>query len=109
VFDLQAVGSSSGACIIEFSKDNSTWEQVGAQAKNGSTSYVTGKLIDLSADTAPWGPTVYIRINNNSTKNVNIKNLVITGTIYTVSGVSDVSDNAKIISEKYYTINGQEF
>jgi hypothetical protein len=109
VFDFQAVGSSSGAAIIEFSKDNKTWEQVGSQAKNGSTSWVTGKMIDLSAVTAPWGPTIYIRFNNNSTKDVNIKNLIITGTIYTPTAVNETNtDFGKIISEKFYTINGQE-
>jgi hypothetical protein len=107
VFDFQPVGSSSGAAIIEFSKDNSTWVQVGAQVKNGSTSWVTGKLIDLSADTAPWGPTIYIRFNNISTKNVNIKNLVITGTLYTVSDVKEVKISAgRIVSELYYNLNG---
>ena len=109
VFDFQAVGSSSGAAIIEFSKDNTTWEQVGAQAKNGSTSWVTGKLIDLSAETAPWGPTIYIRFNNNSTKDVNIKNLVITGTIYTPNAVNEINEDfGKIVSEKYFYLNGQE-
>ena len=109
VFDFQAVGSSSGAAIIEFSSDNKTWTQVGAQAKNGSTSWVTGKVIDLSADTAPWGPTIYIRFNNNSTKDVNIKTLLITGTIYTPNVVNEINaDFGKIVSEKYYNLNGQE-
>lgn len=109
VFDFQALGSSSGAAIIEFSSDNKTWTQVGAQAKNGSTSWVTGKLIDLSADTAPWGPTIYIRFNNNSTKDVNIKNLVITGTIYTPNDVNEINaDFGKIVSERYFNLNGQE-
>ncbi len=108
VFDFQAVGSSSGAAIIEFSKDNNNWEQVGAQAKNGSTSWVTGKLIDLSADTAPWGPTIYIRFNNNSTKNVNIKNLIITGTIYTLSGIEIIDNDSPLIYLRYFNINGQE-
>jgi hypothetical protein len=108
VFDFQAVGSSSGAAIIEFSKDNITWEQVGVQAKNGSTSWVSGKLIDLSADTAPWGPTIYIRFNNNSTKDVNIKNLVITGTLYTLSGISEIDNDSPLLFVKYYNVNGQE-
>ena len=109
VFDFQAVGSSSGAVIIEFSTDNKTWTQVGTQAKNGSTSWVTGKVIVLSATTAPWGPTVYIRFNNNSTKDVNIKNLVITGSIYTPNAVSEINaDFGKIVSERYYNLNGQE-
>ena len=108
VFDFQAVGSSSGAAIIEFSKDNVNWEQVGAQVKNGSTSWVTGKLIDLSADTAPWGPTIYIRFNNNSTKNVNIKNLIITGTIYTLSGIEEIDNDSPLLYLKYFNINGQE-
>jgi len=109
VFDMQAVGSSSGAVIMEFSKDNSTWEQVGTQAKNGSTSWVTGKLIDLSADTAPWGPTIYIRFNNTSTKDVNIKNLVITGAIYTSSALNEINEDlGRIVSEKYFNLIGQE-
>jgi hypothetical protein len=109
VFDFQAVGSSSGVAVIEFSKDNKTWEQVGTQAKNGSTSYVTGKLIDLSADTAPWGPTIYIRFNNTSTKDVNIKNLLITGTLYTLSAVSVArASDSKVVSETYYNLNGQK-
>lgn len=108
IFDFQAVGSSSGASIIEFSKDNKTWEQVGVQAKNGSTSWVTGKLVDLSATTAPWGPTIYIRFNNNSTKDVNIKNLVITGTLYTVSVLTEIDDFSPIVSEKIYNFSGQE-
>jgi len=108
VFDMQAVGSSNGAVIIEFSKDNSTWEQVGAQAKNGSTSWVTGKVIDLSAETAPWGPTIYIRFNNNSTRDVNIENLIITGTLYEINGIYDIENNSPVTSTKYYNINGQE-
>lgn len=108
VFDFQAVGSSSGAVIIEFSKDNISWEQVGAQAKNGSTSWVTGKLIDLSADTAPWGPTLYIRFNNNSTKDVNIKNLIITGTVYTINSVINLENDSPLLYEKYFNFNGQE-
>ena len=108
VFDFQAVGSSSGAAIIEFSKNNVTWEQVGTQAKNNSTSWVTGKMIDLSATTAPWGPTIYIRFNNNSTKDVNVKNLVITGIIYTTTVVTEINDaSGRIVSEKYYNLNGQ--
>ena len=109
VFDIQAVGSSSGAAIIEFSSDNKTWTQVGAQAKNGSTSWVTGKVIDLSATTAPWGPSIYIRFNNNSTKDVNIRNLLITGSIYTPTAVSELNENSgKIVSERYFNLNGQE-
>ncbi len=109
VFDFQAVGSSSGAAIIEFSTDNKTWTQVGVQAKNGSTSWVTGKVIDLSATTAPWGPTIYIRFNNNSTKDVNIKNLIITGSIYTPNAVNEINaDFGKIVSERYFNLNGQE-
>ena len=109
VFDFQAVGSSSGAAITEFSTDNKIWTQVGTQAKNGSTSWVTGKVIDLSADTAPWGPTIYIRFNNNSTKDVNIKNLVITVTIYTLNAVNEINaDFGKIVSERYFNLNGQE-
>ncbi|HRZ97055.1 MAG TPA: hypothetical protein P5084_05825, partial [Paludibacter sp.] len=108
VFDFQAVGSSSGAAIIEFSKDNSNWEQVGTQAKNGSTSWVIGKIIDLSADTAPWGSTIYIRFNNNSTKDVNIKNLIITGTIYTINSTIDIENYSPLLYEKYYNFNGQE-
>lgn len=109
IFDMQAVGSSSGAVTMEFSKDNKTWEQVGAQAKNGSTSWVTGKLIDLSATTAPWGPAIYIRFNNASTKDVNIKNLTITGTLYILSGMEQLRMNmGNVVSEKFYNFNGQE-
>ena len=108
VFDMQAVGSSNGAVIIEFSKDNATWEQVGAQAKNGSTSWVTGKLIDLSADTAPWGPYIYIRFNNNSTRDVNIKNLVITASIYTINGISETENESPLLYEKFFNYCGQE-
>lgn len=108
IFDMQAVGSSSGAVTVEFSKDNKTWEQVGAQAKNGSTSWVTGKLINLTADTAPWGPTIYIRFNNASTKDVNIKNLTITGTLYTLSAVHAVNETDQVVAEKYYDFNGRE-
>ncbi len=108
VFDMQAVGSSNGAVIIEFSKDNTNWEQVGAQAKNGSTSWVNGKVIDLTAETAPWGPTISIRFNNNSTRNVNIRNLKITGTIYTLSGIETTENNSPIITTKYFNLNGQE-
>lgn len=108
VFDMQAVGSSNAAVIIEFSKDNSTWEQVGTQAKNGSTSWVTAKLIDLSATTAPWGPTIYIRFNNNSTRDVNIKNLVITASIYTINGITETENDSPLLCEKFFNYCGQE-
>lgn len=109
VFDMQAVGSSSGAVTMEFSKDNKTWQQVGTQAKNGSTSWVTGKLIDLSADTAPWGATIYIRFNNASTKDVNIKNLIVTGTLYTPTALDKVfTEDSPIIRTQYFNSNGLE-
>lgn len=109
VFDMQAVGSSNGAVVIEFSKDAVNWEQVGAQAKNGSTSWVPGKLIDLSDATAPWGPTIYIRFYNNTNRDVNIKNLKITGTLYIPTSVSTInSENEKIRQIRHYNLNGQE-
>ena len=109
IFDMQSSGSSNGAVIIEFSKDNKTWTQVGTQAKNGSTSWVTGKLIDLSDTNAPWGPTIYIRFSNSTTRDVNIKNLKITGTLYTLNGVNDIYQNeGKIISIRYFDISGKE-
>jgi hypothetical protein len=107
-FDMQQLVHPTELLIVEFSKDNSVWTQVGAQAKNGSTSWVTGKNIDLSDASAPWGPTIYIRFANKTNNNVNIKNLKITGTIYTLSRISELPENGKIISEKYYTINGLE-
>ncbi len=109
VFDMQAVGSSNGAVVVEFSTDGVNWTQVGDQAKNGSTSWVNGKLIDLSASTAPWGPTIYIRFHNNTTRNVNIKNLKITGTLFTPSSVNIIDfGNEKIHQIRYFNINGLE-
>lgn len=109
IFDMQSSGSSNGAVIIEFSKDNQNWTQVGTQAKNGSTSWTLGKLIDLSSDSAPWGPTIYIRFSNSTTRDVNIKNLKITGTLYTVNGTSSFYQNeGKIISVKYFDLTGKE-
>lgn len=109
IFDMQSSGSSNGAVIVEFSKDNKTWTQVGAQAKNGSTSWVTGKLIDLSDTNAPWGPTIYIRFSNSTTRDVNIKNLKITGTLYSLNGINDIYQNeGKIISIRYFDISGKE-
>lgn len=107
VFDFQPVGSSSGAVIIEFSKDNINWVQVGAQVKNGSTSWATGKVVDLSSDSAPWGPILYIRFHNNSAKDVNIKNLVIVGTLYSTSSLAPSHLGDVLISDTYYTLNGQ--
>ncbi|MGC3979268.1 MAG: hypothetical protein QM751_14175 [Paludibacteraceae bacterium] len=109
IFDMQSSGSSNGAVIVEFSKDNKTWTQVGAQAKNASTSWVSGKLIDLSDTNAPWGPTIYIRFSNSTNNNVNIKNLKITGTLYILSAVNDMLQNdGKVISVKYFDIAGKE-
>lgn len=109
IFDMQAVGSSNGAVIVEFSKDNSVWTQVGAQAKNGSTSWVTGKNIDLSDASAPWGPTIYIRFANKTNNNVNVKNLKITGTIYDIqSSVTNPKEQSAIKSVRFYNIHGQE-
>jgi hypothetical protein len=107
VFDFQPVGSSSGAAVVEFSKDNQTWTQVGAQVKNGSTSWATGKTVDLSAESTPWGPVVYIRFNNNSTKDVNIKNLVITATLYTSTALELPSAKSILVSDRYYNVHGQ--
>ena len=109
VFDMQAVGSSNGTVIIQFSTDNQNWVQVGEQAKNGSTSWVTGKLIDLSDPDAPWGPTIYIRFYNNSTRDVNIKNLKITGTLYILNNINGIdSDYNRIISVRYFDFTGKE-
>jgi hypothetical protein len=109
VFDMQAVGSSNGAVIMQYSKDNkATWEQVGAQAKNGSTSYVTGKLIDLSAETVPWGPAIYIRFLNSTSNNVNIKNLKITASVYTINGIDSLPDESQILKREYYNLKGQQ-
>ena len=41
-------------------------------------------------------------------KDVNIKNLIITGTIYTLSGINDPEINYQVISSKFYNINGLE-
>ncbi len=109
VFDMQAVGSSIGAVVIQFSKDNSIWEQVGTQAKNGSTSWVNGKVIDLSAVTAPWGPAIYIRFLNNTSRSVNIRNLKITASIYELlSSISNLQYDSEIVAVKYYNLQGQE-
>lgn len=108
VFDMQAVGSSNGTVVMQFSKDNVNWEQVGAQAKNGSTSWVNGKIIDLSSSTAPWGPSVYIRFRNNTDRNVNIRNLKITASIYElVNNVGLVVDDAEVVCVNYYNMHGQ--
>ncbi len=107
VFDMQAVGSSSGAVILQYSKDMVVWEQVGAQAKNGSTSWVTNKAIDLSAETVPWGPAVYIRFINNSTNNVNLKNLKISATVYTAVSVQNPKME-EVLSTQYYNLQGQK-
>lgn len=109
VFDMQAVGSSIGAVVIQFSKDNSIWEQVGTQAKNGSTSWVNGKVIDISAATAPWGPAIYIRFLNNTSRSVNIRNLKITASIYELlSSLSHLQNDSEIVAMKYYNLQGQE-
>ena len=107
IFDMQAVGSSNGAVILQYSKDRAVWEQVGAQAKNGSTSWVTNKSVDLSAETVPWGPTVYIRFANNSTNNVNLKNVKITATVYTATELHNpvIED---VVSVCFYNLQGQE-
>ncbi len=109
IFDMQSVGSSLGTLVVEFSTNNSTWVQVGAEAKNGSTSWVNGKNIDLSSTTAPWGPTIYIRFANKSTRNVNIKNLKITGTIYDIPmNLTFPVEQPVIKSVHYYNIYGQK-
>lgn len=109
-FDMQAVGSSNGAVVMQFSRDNSAWEQVGAQAKNGSTSWVNNKVIDLSADTAPWGPTIFIRFLNNTDRNVNIRNLRITASIYelTSSIHNNFEDASEVLSVRYFNLQSQE-
>ncbi len=104
-FDMQAVGSSSGALIIEYSKDNSSWTQVGAQAKNGSTSLVKDKVIDLSG--TPAGTTIYFRFKNSTNNDVKVTNLIITGKPTIASGVNFTSkDNINVVSESTYTISG---
>lgn len=109
VFDMQAVGSSNGAVIIQFSKDNTNWEQVGNQAKNGSTSWVNGKIINLNTDIAPWGPTIYIRFLNTTNRDVNIRNLKITATIYNYTGEKAIKYNdEEIINIRYFNLSGQE-
>lgn len=109
VFDMQSLGSSNGAIVMQFSKDNSNWEQVGAQAKNGSTSWVNAKFIDLSAETAPWGPAIYMRMLNNTDRSVNIRNLKITASIYELSSnVNILIDDSEIVAVKYYSLQGQE-
>lgn len=111
VFDMQAVGSSNGAVVVEFSTDNSNWEQVGVQAKNGSTSLVTGKEIDLSDESAPWGKTIYIRFSNKTNNDVKISNLKVTGSLYNpdLTGLDNFTEEyGEIIKVRYFNINGQE-
>lgn len=109
VFDMQSVGSSNGAVVMQFSRDNTNWEQVGAQAKNGNTSWATAKLIDLSAETTPWGSSIYIRFLNSTDRNVNIKNLKITASIYEITNNVDIINaDATVISVRYFNVQGQE-
>lgn len=111
IFDMQSVGNSNGTIAVEFSTDNTNWEQVGSTIKNGSTSLAKGKVINLNDDTAPWGPTIYIRLKNASNRDVRVSNLKITGTIYDPSETAIdtvTAESAIIVSETFYTISGMK-
>jgi hypothetical protein len=109
-FDMKAEGSSGATICFEFSRDNSSWETVGGQAKNGNTSWATGKQLDLSDAAAPWGPTIYIRMKNNSNYNTSIRNLKVTGFLYDPMTQLTIpkEDNGGIISVQYFNISGQK-
>lgn len=107
VFEMQSVGNSNGTIIMEYSKNgNGNWMQLGEQQKNGSTSWPKdAKNINLS--NTPFCSTIYFRLTNNSDRNVNIRNLVITGKLAIGTGLNQIiPEKENIISESYYTISG---
>ncbi|MDR0412281.1 MAG: right-handed parallel beta-helix repeat-containing protein [Dysgonamonadaceae bacterium] len=110
VFDMQSTGSSNGTIVVEFSRNGTDWVGVGGQAKNGNTSWGNGKVIDLDEDSAPWGPEIRIRLNNTSNRNVNVRNLKITGSLYDPGKptrvVFPVGENTKVTGIRYYNLNG---
>lgn len=107
-FDMQAVGSSNGALIMEYSINGAdNWTQVGSQAKNGSTSLAKDKMIDLS--TTPSGATICFRFSNTTNNDVKVTNLVITGKLAVVTSLDPVQNSkGQIISETFYTISGMK-
>lgn len=108
-FDMQAVGSSNGAVVVQFSMDNVNWVQVGSQVQNGSTSWVNGREVDLSSTTAPWGPTVFIRLHNSTNRNVNVRNVTITASLYqVVSGIDALQVTPDTQKVNYYNLHGQQ-
>lgn len=108
IFDMQAVGSSNAALVVEFSNNNSTWQQVGVQAKNGSTSWVNAKYVDLSDVAAPWGSNIYIRLNNKTNNNANVRNLTIRADVYNPStNVLHLFDTQDVVRIEYYCYKGQ--
>jgi hypothetical protein len=107
VFDMQSVGASAGTIVVEFSRNGNEWITVGGQAKNENTSWNNAKSLNLSDESAPWGPAISIRLNNTSTRNVNVRNLKITGTLYDPDAQTKIEDlNREIIDIQYYNLNG---
>jgi hypothetical protein len=110
VFDMQSVGASAGTIVVEFSRNGTDWVTVGGQAKNGNTSWANAKSISLNDESAPWGPTISIRMSNGSNRNVNIRNLKITGTLYDPNSQTGITnpeqENGKIIAVHYYNLQG---
>jgi hypothetical protein len=110
IFDMQSPGSSNGTIVIEFSRNGTVWEQVGGQAKNGNTNWANSKSILLNDEAAPWGPTISIRMSNSSNRNVNIRNLKITGTLYDPDDYTKIEEikqkDGEITGIQYYDLNG---
>lgn len=106
-FDMQSTGNSNGTIAVEFSKDGVSWNQVGSAAKNGSTSMVNNKLIDLTDDKAPWGDEVWVRLKNGSNRNVTVRNLSIALFTYDplTTSTPEVTTGA-VVRTDYFTLSG---
>ena len=105
--EMKAVGSSSAAVVIEFSADGITWTQVGTQIKNGSSGSYKSHVVNLNSDTAPWGPSIYVRLNNKTNNDAYVKNLLISAQLYNPSQTSVESTEDELLRVNYYDLFGR--
>lgn len=105
--EMKAVGSSSAAVVIEFSADGNTWTQVGTQVKNGSSGSYKSHVVNLNSDTAPWGPSIYVRLNNKTNNDAYVKNLLISAQLYNPSQTSVESTEDELLRVNYYDLFGR--
>ena len=64
-------------------------------------------MVNLNSDTAPWGPSIYVRLNNKTNNDAYVKNLLISAQLYNPSQTSVESTEDELLRVNYYDLFGR--